>query len=101
MPSAQSAEPLPILVVDDDSVLIRTLADILRLHGYAPSTAETGQEGIELARNTSPALAVVDLGLPDMDGIELASLLRSLSELTEVVVLPGNASLESAVAALR
>jgi two-component system, cell cycle sensor histidine kinase and response regulator CckA len=96
-----TTEPLPVLVVDDDSALIRTLADILRMHGYAPATAGTGMEGLALAAHTSPALAVVDLRLPDMDGMELAAKLHELSALTEVVVLTGNASLESAVAALR
>jgi len=81
--------------------LIRTLADILRMHGYAPATAGTGREGLALAADTEPALAVVDLRLPDMDGMELASRLHDLSKLTEVVVLTGNASVESAVAALR
>ncbi|HYC52463.1 MAG TPA: response regulator, partial [Gemmatimonadaceae bacterium] len=95
------AEPLSVLVVDDDSALIRTLSDILRLHGYAPATASTGREGLAMAATRAPALAVVDLRLPDMDGMELAARLHELSELTEVVVLTGNASLESAVAAMR
>jgi len=96
-----AAEPLPVLVVDDDSALIRTLSDILRLHGYAPSTAGTGREGLAQAARQAPALAVVDLRLPDMDGMELAAKLHALSAMTEVVVLTGNASVESAVAALR
>jgi PAS domain S-box-containing protein len=101
MQLATTAEPLPVLVVDDDSALIRTLADILRMHGYAPETAVTGREGLAKAADRAPALAVVDLRLPDMDGMELAAKLHELSELTEVVVLTGNASVESAVAALR
>jgi len=101
MQSAPAAEPLPILVVDDDNALIKTLADILRLHGYAPSIAATGQEGLKLAQDQAPALAVVDLRLPDMDGMELAARLHELSQLTEVVVLTGNATVESAIAALR
>ena len=96
-----AAEPLPVLVVDDDSALIRTLSDILAMHGYAPATASTAREGLALASSRVPALAVIDLRLPDMDGMELASRLHELSEMTEVVVLTGNASLESAVAALR
>jgi two-component system cell cycle sensor histidine kinase/response regulator CckA len=95
------AVKLPVLVVDDDSALIRTLADILRLHGYAPHTAGTGREGLAQAKREPPALAIVDLRLPDMDGMELAAKLHELSALTEVVVLTGNASVESAVAALR
>jgi two-component system cell cycle sensor histidine kinase/response regulator CckA len=96
-----AASALPVLVVDDDSSLIRTLADILRLHGYEPQTAETGRGGLKLAQSRTPALAVVDLRLPDMDGIELVSRLQALSERTEVVVLTGNATLESALAAMR
>jgi signal transduction histidine kinase len=96
-----AGEPLPVLVVDDDSALIRTLADILRVHGYAPEVAATGRQGLELARLRTPALAIVDLRLPDMDGMEVVSRLHALSELTEVVVLTGNATVESAVAALR
>jgi signal transduction histidine kinase len=96
-----AAEPFPVLVVDDDGALIRTLADILRVQGYAPEVASTGAHGLELAQKRTPALAIVDLRLPDMDGMEVVSRLRSLSELTEVVVLTGNATVESAVAALR
>ncbi len=90
-----------VLVVDDDHALTRTLADILQLHGYAPSTAGTGREGLEMAEQHEPILAVVDLRLPDMDGMELVTRLHALSALTEVVVLTGNATVESAVAALR
>ncbi len=90
-----------VLVVDDDSALIRTLGDILRMHGYDASTAATAGEGLRLAASERPALAVVDLRLPDMDGMELVHKLHELSELTQVVVLTGNASVESAIAALR
>jgi two-component system, cell cycle sensor histidine kinase and response regulator CckA len=92
---------LPVLVVDDDAAIIRTLSDILELHGYQPHTAATGGEGLRVAVSSKPALAVVDLRLPDMDGLELAHKLHELSEMTQVVVLTGNASVESAIAALR
>ena len=101
MRSAAGAEPLRILVVDDDSALIRTLSDILTLNGYDPATAETGSAGLRIAQEQAPALAVIDLRLPDMDGMELAARLHELSGMTEVVVLTGNASLETAVAAMR
>ena len=101
MPSAADPTLLPILVIDDDSALIRTLADIFRIHGYQATTASTGAKGLQLAEAHPPALAVVDLRLPDMDGVELAAKLHELSELTQVVVLTGNASVESAVAAMR
>ena len=100
MPTTAS-EPLQVLVVDDDSALIRTLSDILKLHGYATQTAKSGGEGLRMAEEQSPALALVDLRLPDMEGTELAAKLHEMSDLTQVIVLTGNASVESAVAAMR
>jgi signal transduction histidine kinase len=101
LPSLSDA--LPILVVDDDDQMRKTIGDILRYKGYTPFDAPTGHGGLETAARMDmpPAIALVDLRLPDMDGIELVSRLRLVSELTEVVILTGNASLDSAVRALR
>jgi PAS domain S-box-containing protein len=101
--SLSLVEPIHVLVVDDDGALLRTLSDILRVRGYEPHVAKSGREGIAFVEGceTAPAIALVDLKLPDMDGMEVVGKLRSLSDLTEVVVLTGNASIESAVHALR
>jgi PAS domain S-box-containing protein len=102
MKSSQ-AESLSILVVDDDAQMLKTITDILRLHGHSPVIAATGHEALEITREMreAPAVALVDLKLPDMDGIELVGRLREIAELTEVVILTGNASVDSAVRALR
>src|ERR1700694_2246922 len=96
-------ESLKILVVDDDAQMLRTITDILRLRGYSALIAATGREALEITREMkeTPAVALVDLQLPDMDGIELIGRLREIAELTEVVILTGNASVDSAVRALR
>jgi PAS domain S-box-containing protein len=95
-------EALPILVVDDDDQMLRTIGDILRLRGYDPTVASSGQQALAVAaEGEPPAIALIDLRLPDMDGLELMSRLRSMSQLTEVVILTGNASVDSAVRALR
>jgi len=101
--SQAEVHPLQVLIVDDDPQMLRTITDILRLNGYAPSGATTGLGGLELAAKmeNSPAIALVDLSLPDMDGIEVVSRLHALSALTQVVILTGNASVDSAVRALR
>ena len=104
MTSSQTeAYRLPVLIVDDDPQMLRTITDILRLNGYAPSGATTGIGGLELAANMEhmPAIALVDLSLPDMDGIEVVARLHALSALTQVVILTGNASVDSAVRAMR
>jgi two-component system cell cycle sensor histidine kinase/response regulator CckA len=93
---------IDVLVVDDDSQLLRTLADILNLRGYRPHTALSGNEGLAIAaQDPAPAVALIDLKLPDMDGLELVSRLREISALTETVILTGNASVDTAVRALR
>jgi signal transduction histidine kinase len=97
------AERLPILVVDDDSQMLRTIGDILRFRGYEAVGAGTGKEGLVAVeqRRVTPAVALIDLKLPDMDGIELVSRLREVAPLVEVVILTGHASVDSAVRALR
>ncbi|HVX40245.1 MAG TPA: ATP-binding protein [Gemmatimonadaceae bacterium] len=97
------ASRLPILVVDDDVMMVRTIGDILRFRGYDPIAASSGREGLEFTRQRPdpPAIALVDLKLPDMDGMQLVSELRSIAPLLEVLILTGYASVESAVAALR
>jgi PAS domain S-box-containing protein len=98
-----ASEHLPVLVIDDDAQLRRTLHDILKLRGYEPLTAESGRAGLRIAEDRSPSIAValVDLRLPDMDGLELVGRLHELSQLTEVIILTGHASLDTAVAAIR
>ena len=96
-------DSLKVLVVDDDVQMLRTITDILRLRGYSALIAGTGREALQVTRDMreAPAVALVDLKLPDMDGIELIGRLREIAELTEVVILTGNASVDSAVRALR
>ncbi|HET7565549.1 MAG TPA: response regulator [Gemmatimonadaceae bacterium] len=98
-----SPEPLGVLVVDDDDQMSRTIGDILTLHGYVPTAVSSGRHGLEVVQSASavPAIALVDLRLPDMDGIELVAELRAISDAIEIVVLTGNASVDSAVRALR
>ena len=102
MISSNALDP-QVLVVDDDDQLARTVADILRLRGFRPFTVSSARLGLEKAQELAPelAIALVDLRLPDMDGMELVARLRALSDLTEVVVLTGHASMDSVLGALR
>jgi hypothetical protein len=95
-------ESLQILVVDDDDQMLRTIGDILRMRGYSPVSSSTATRALQLAAQTETlAIALVDLRLPDMDGIELVARLHAVSEITLVVILTGNASVDSAVRAMR
>lgn len=73
--SAEKAH-LRILVVDDCDLTCQLLTALLTAEGYQVTTAHDGMSGLTAARNQSPDLAIVDLHLPDLSGIELAGLLQ-------------------------
>jgi PAS domain S-box-containing protein len=101
--AVHSPDNVSVLIVDDDDALLRTLSDVLELHGIRTVTAGSAQHGLTLASEqpVPVAVALVDLRLPDMDGLELVARLHALSNLTQVVVLTGHASLTTALQALR
>ncbi len=68
--------PLRILVVDDCDLTCQLLTALLTAEGYHVTSARDGMSGLAAARNPSPDLAIVDLHLPDVSGIELAGLLQ-------------------------
>lgn len=65
-----------ILVIDDESQIRRFIRLALAPHGYEVSEAQTGEEGILTAAQTSPDGIILDLGLPDMDGLKVLHQLR-------------------------
>jgi putative nucleotidyltransferase with HDIG domain len=88
-----------MLVIDDDPNVRKTLADILRVKGYEVAVAESGAEGIAAAARTPVAVALIDLKLPDMSGIEVMARIKAATPLTEAIILTGHAALETAVEA--
>jgi two-component system KDP operon response regulator KdpE len=88
-----------ILVVDDEPQIHRFLAPALEAAGYEPLRAETAAEGLRLAAERSPALVLLDLGLPDGDGKAAIPRLRAFSE-APVVVLSARDREAEKVAAL-
>ena len=65
-----------ILIIDDEAQICRLLEITLSASGYKISEASTGKEGIALAASINPVLIILDLGLPDMDGLEVIKMLR-------------------------
>jgi two-component system KDP operon response regulator KdpE len=75
-----------VLVVDDDPYLLRALRITLRAHGYDVTAASDGRSALLAAARIPPALIVLDLGLPDMDGTEVLAKLRSWSQVPVLVL---------------
>ncbi|MCS6809334.1 MAG: response regulator, partial [Bacteroidota bacterium] len=90
-----------ILLIDDDERLSHLLADLFRLEGYCVTIAQTGNEGLDLVRQSAFAVAIADVHLPDIHGIELVRQLKELSPATEVIVLTAHAEVRDGVEAMK
>jgi two-component system KDP operon response regulator KdpE len=90
---------LRVLVVDDERAIRRFLRASLSAHGYAVFEASTGQEALSAVLSDRPDLIILDLGLPDLDGLEVTRQLREWSQ-TPIIVLSVREEEATKVAAL-
>jgi two-component system, OmpR family, KDP operon response regulator KdpE len=82
----EAAKPPRVLVVDDEPQIVRALKVVMREAGFEAVPAETGAEALDLAAVRPPDAAIVDLVLPDMDGIAITRTLREWSEMPILVL---------------
>jgi DNA-binding response OmpR family regulator len=75
-----------VLVVEDDAPIRTVLVRALTERGFAVSSAAAGLSGLQVALETSPDLVLLDLGLPDVDGMEILKMLRAVSSVPVIVV---------------
>ena len=88
-----------VLVVDDEPQILRALRINLRVRDYEVHVASTGAEALEVAGRYPPDLVILDLGLPDLDGVEVIQGLRGWTK-TPIIVLSGRADSVDKVEAL-
>ena len=81
-----------ILIVEDNEKNMKLVRDILRHNGHATLEAPTGGEGVRLASEKKPDLILMDIQLPDIDGIEALRRIREDSALDAVAVIAVSAS---------
>src|SRR5436190_3791991 len=91
--------PVRILVVDDEPNILATLAPLLRTRGYDVTTAMNGRGALEAVERDNPDLIVLDLGLPDIDGVEVCRLVRD-GRATPILVLSARGAESDKVHAL-
>ena len=88
-----------ILVIDDESQILRAMRTILTEKQFKVTTASRGEEGLTLAAANEPDIVILDLGLPDMDGVEVCARLREWTQ-CPIIVLSVRDSERDKVAAL-
>ncbi len=76
-----------ILVIDDNELNLKLAQKILTISGYEVIAAATGEQAIEMARTRRPDLILLDIRLPDIDGLEVLRRLRSLPETKDVPIV--------------
>jgi two-component system KDP operon response regulator KdpE len=91
--------PIRILVIEDEPQMQKFLGASLASEGYRTLEAVTGKEGIDLARTHNPDLILLDLGLPDMDGMEVTRAIRDFST-KPIIVISARGQEEDKVRAL-
>jgi CheY-like chemotaxis protein/two-component sensor histidine kinase len=84
---AGAVRPARVLIIDDFEDVAASLAQYLRSQGHTASTASTGRRGLLLAQELRPEVVILDIGLPDISGLELARQLRKLPGLAKVYLI--------------
>jgi DNA-binding response OmpR family regulator len=79
-----------ILVIDDDRAVVRLLVVRLEEEGYMVLSAATSDEGLKLVTVFTPDLVLLDMGLPDMSGLELLKRIRAINPAIAVIMVTGN-----------
>jgi diguanylate cyclase (GGDEF)-like protein len=95
--------PSKILVVDDSRTQLDWLVEVLRREGYEVATAQDGKDAIRQVRTSPPDLVLLDMILPDMDGLEVLRIVKARGEddFIPVIILSVKADLDSKVTGLR
>jgi len=88
---------MKLLFIDDEQTFLKYLAKRLVLDGFTVKTTFSGEEGVEAASKEDFDVAVVDLQMPGIDGIEVQKRLKDLQPMLPCIVLTGHGSVENAL----
>jgi len=92
---------ITVLVVDDELLIRKSLGKVLRAKGYAVELASNGAEGLEKASEVRPHVMILDMRLPDTDGLSVLRRVRQLDPLLQVIVITAFGDVQSAVDAMK
>jgi two-component system OmpR family response regulator len=99
-PDAPDGSPVRVLVVDDEQMLADLLASALRYEGWDVTTAATGVKAVQAAQEIEPDVVVLDIMLPDFDGLEVMRRIRGRQPSVPVLFLTAKDAVEDRVSGL-
>src|SRR5213595_2436777 len=90
-----------VLIIDDERPVLMTLEALLKRHGYHVDTAPTAAQGLKLLKSKSPTLVLLDLRLPDADGLEMLDRIKTELPDVQVIILTAHDSLHNAIESIK
>ena len=90
-----------VLIIDDERPVLMTLEALLKRHGYQVETAPTAAQGIKVLKSKSPTLVLLDLQLPDADGLEMLDRIKTELPEVQVIILTAHDSLHNAIESIK
>ena len=90
-----------ILIVDDSESIRRVLNDVLRSNGYHTALAASGEEAIALMREDIFDIAIADLKMGEVNGLDILKVVKDISPDIEVIMITGYATIDTAVEAMK
>src|SRR6266542_1078484 len=90
-----------VLIIDDERPVLMTLEALLKRHGYQVDAAPTATQGLKLLKSKSPTLVLLDLRLPDADGLEMLDRIKTGLPEVPVIILTAHDSLHNAIESIK
>src|SRR5205814_520714 len=90
-----------VLIIDDERPVLMTLEALLKRHGYQVDTASTAAQGLKVLKSKSPTLVLLDLRLPDADGLEMLDRIKNELPEVQVIILTAHDSLHNAIESIK
>jgi len=96
-----SSKKLKILTIDDEYLIREIITDYLEDNGYEVVQAENGKKGLDVFRAEKPDLVLVDLRMPEMDGLDVLSIINKEAPQIPIIMVSGTGILQDAIEAIR
>jgi DNA-binding NtrC family response regulator len=90
-----------VLLVDDEEQFVQTLAERLEMRDYDVTTSFSGEDALERVRGYNFDVIVLDVLMPGVDGVETLGEIKKIKPLTEVIMLTGHATVETAIEGMK